>query len=80
MLIWFRSERVRTVTWGGDPTKSVSDSDDPTELSPRRSFAQWHQIVKGTSDPWTAGDIRAAQFDPKQHQRRRSCSFARFAF
>ncbi len=61
MLIWFRSERVRTVTWGGDPSKSVSDADDPSELSPRRSFAQWHQIVKGTSDPWTAGDVRAAR-------------------
>lgn len=61
MLIWFRNERVRTVTWGGDPSKPVSDSDDPSELSPRRSFARWHQIVKGTSDPWTASDIRAAR-------------------
>jgi len=60
ILIWFRPERVRTVTWGGDPSKPVSDGDDPSELSPRRSFAQWHQIVKGTSDAWTAGDIRAA--------------------
>ena len=61
MLIWFRNERVRTVTWGGDPSKAVSDSDDPCELSPRRSFAQWHQIVKGTSDPWTESDLRAAR-------------------
>ena len=60
ILIWFRPERVRTVTWGGDPSKPVSDGDDPSELSPRRSFAQWHQIVKGTSDAWTPGDIRAA--------------------
>ena len=60
ILIWFRPERVRTVTWGGDPSKPISDGDDPSELSPRRSFAQWHQIVKGTSDPWTPGDIRAA--------------------
>jgi two-component system, chemotaxis family, sensor kinase Cph1 len=61
ILIWFRPERVRTVTWGGDPSKPVSDGDDPSQLSPRRSFAQWHQIVKGTSDPWTAGDVRAAR-------------------
>ena len=57
MLIWFRNERVRTVTWGGNPFKSPSSEDDPSELSPRRSFAQWHQIVKGTSDPWTAADL-----------------------
>ena len=51
MLIWFRKERVRTVTWGGNPFKPPSMEDDPSELSPRRSFAQWHQVVEGTSDP-----------------------------
>lgn len=60
MLIWFRKERVRTVTWGGDPSKPPSDSDDPSELSPRRSFAQWHQVVEGTSDPWSMADRAAA--------------------
>lgn len=61
MLIWFRKERIRTVTWGGNPFKPPSDSDDPTELSPRRSFAQWHQVVEGTSDPWSAADRAAAR-------------------
>lgn len=61
ILMWFRNERVRTVTWGGDPFKQASDSDDPSELSPRRSFAQWLQVVKGTSDPWSAADLKAAR-------------------
>lgn len=61
LLIWFRKERVRTVTWGGNPFKAPSDGDDPNELSPRRSFAQWHQVVEGTSDPWTAADRAAAR-------------------
>lgn len=61
MLIWFRGERVRTITWGGNPFKPPSDSDDPSELSPRRSFAQWHQVVEGTSDPWTPAEITAAR-------------------
>jgi two-component system, chemotaxis family, sensor kinase Cph1 len=61
MLIWFRIERVRTVTWGGNPFKPPSPGDDPSELSPRRSFAQWHQVVEGTSDPWTAADLSAAR-------------------
>ncbi len=61
LLIWFRQERVRTITWGGKPFKSPSDDDDPSELSPRRSFAQWHQVVEGTSDPWTSADIAAAR-------------------
>ena len=29
MLIWFRRERVRTITWGGNPFKSPSIGDDP---------------------------------------------------
>ena len=60
-LIWFRPERVRTVTWGGNPFKPVVFGNNPAELSPRRSFAQWHQVVEGTSDPWTPADIAAAR-------------------
>jgi light-regulated signal transduction histidine kinase (bacteriophytochrome) len=52
-LIWFRPERIRTVTWGGDPLKPFVIGDNPSDLSPRRSFAQWHQLVEGTSEPWT---------------------------
>lgn len=60
-LIWFRPERIRTVTWGGDPFKPVIIGNDPTELSPRRSFAQWHQMVEGTCDPWTPSDLTVAR-------------------
>jgi two-component system, chemotaxis family, sensor kinase Cph1 len=34
-LIWFRPERIRTVTWGGDPMKPVLIGEDPSDLSPR---------------------------------------------
>jgi chemotaxis family two-component system sensor kinase Cph1 len=61
LLIWFRKERMRTVTWGGNPFKPNAIGDDPLELSPRRSFAKWHQVVEGTSDPWTAADLTAAR-------------------
>ncbi len=60
-LLWFRPEQVRTITWGGDPTKPVLIGDKPLELSPRRSFAQWHQLVEGTSEPWTAADLASAR-------------------
>ena len=61
ILIWFRSERVRTVTWGGNPFKPTAIGDDPLELSPRRSFAKWHQVVEGTADPWTTAELTAAR-------------------
>lgn len=60
-LLWFRPERIRTVTWGGDPLKPFVIGSDPSDLSPRRSFAQWHQLVEGTSEPWTSADIAAAR-------------------
>ncbi len=60
-LMWFRPEQVRTVTWGGNPFKPVLPGDDPETLSPRRSFVQWHQLVEGTSEPWTQADLAAAR-------------------
>lgn len=60
-LIWFRPERIRTVTWGGDPLKPFVIGSNPSDLSPRRSFAQWHQLVEGTSEPWSSADISAAR-------------------
>jgi light-regulated signal transduction histidine kinase (bacteriophytochrome) len=60
-LIWFRPERIHTVTWGGDPQKPFTMGDSPADLSPRRSFAKWHQVVEGTSDPWTPADLAAAR-------------------
>ncbi len=60
-LLWFRPEQKRTVTWGGDPTKPVVVGNSPFDLSPRRSFAQWRQLVEGTGDPWTTRDLTAAR-------------------
>jgi len=60
-LVWFRPERVHTVTWGGNPNEPVVIGNDPSDLSPRRSFAQWHQLVEGTADDWSAANRAAAR-------------------
>jgi light-regulated signal transduction histidine kinase (bacteriophytochrome) len=60
-LLWLRPEQVRTVTWGGNPFKPVEVGDDPSQLSPRRSFSQWHQLVQGTCEPWTNADRSTAR-------------------
>ena len=60
-LIWVRPEEVQTITWGGDPTKPMIIGDHPTDLSPRRSFAQWQQVMRQQSQPWTEADIAAAR-------------------
>jgi PAS domain S-box-containing protein len=58
-LVWFRKEQLQSVTWAGDPTKPMVNN-DPLELSPRRSFAAWSEIVRGTAAPWTAGELALA--------------------
>jgi PAS domain S-box-containing protein len=55
-LAWFRKEQLQTVTWAGDPSKPIVGN-DPLELSPRRSFAAWSEIVRGTAVPWTKREL-----------------------
>jgi chemotaxis family two-component system sensor kinase Cph1 len=51
-LMWFRKEQLLSVTWAGNPAKPMVDN-DPLQLSPRRSFAAWSEIVRGTAVPWS---------------------------
>jgi PAS domain S-box-containing protein len=60
-LAWFRKEQLHNVTWGGDPAKPAVPSDDPLELSPRRSFAAWHELVRETARPWTQTEVGLAR-------------------
>lgn len=59
-LAWFRKEQLHNVTWGGDPRKAVVYSPD-MELSPRRSFAAWHELVRETSIAWSLRDQAIAK-------------------
>jgi two-component system, chemotaxis family, sensor kinase Cph1 len=57
--LWFRPERVQTVSWGGDPRKAVA-VDGARRLHPRRSFELWKEAVRLRSLPWTPSDLEAA--------------------
>jgi light-regulated signal transduction histidine kinase (bacteriophytochrome) len=59
-LVFFRREAVRTVTWAGDPNKPVSRGVHGIRLTPRKSFEAWQEIVRDRSQPWSPGDLRAA--------------------
>lgn len=59
-LMWFRKEQLLTVTWAGDPHKPMVGN-DPLELSPRRSFAAWSEIVRGTAAPWSTAELALAR-------------------
>jgi diguanylate cyclase (GGDEF)-like protein len=57
-----RPEMVQQVRWGGEPVKDlVSLPDGQVRLEPRRSFAEWQQLVRGHSEPWQKMDADALQ-------------------
>ncbi|MEI6556784.1 MAG: EAL domain-containing protein [Rhodospirillaceae bacterium] len=60
-ILWFRGELVRTISWAGNPEKSlIVDSSGP-RIEPRRSFSLWEQNVRGHSLPWSDQECDAAR-------------------
>ena len=60
-VIWFRGESARSVTWAGEPGKAISGhAGGAGALSPRNSFAAWHETMLGHSTPWTRLDLSTA--------------------
>ncbi len=63
-VLWFRRELLKTVTWGGDPSKPALSEDN--RIHPRRSFAAWVEEVRGVSAPWGRVDVDVAE-DLRRH-------------
>ncbi|RXG15709.1 multi-sensor signal transduction histidine kinase [Leeuwenhoekiella aestuarii] len=59
-LIWFKPEKIETVTWAGNPEKPVA-VDENQRISPRKSFDKWSVEQSGKSDPWYDYEIAAAK-------------------
>lgn len=67
IIIWFKPEKVQTLIWAGNPEKPVEmDTNGTMQLSPRRSFANWEQIVKYTSEKWSRSEV-AAVINIREH-------------
>ncbi|WP_372426458.1 bifunctional diguanylate cyclase/phosphodiesterase [Salinarimonas chemoclinalis] len=60
-IVWFRPERLRTVSWGGDPSRPVDVDPTSGRLGPRRSFAAFVEQVAGTSGRFDEADAEVAQ-------------------
>ncbi|HLL84025.1 MAG TPA: GAF domain-containing protein, partial [Longimicrobium sp.] len=65
-VLWFRPEMVETVSWAGDPRKSVEVENGGPRLHPRRSFELWREAVRLTAPKWTSVEVEAA-CDLRQH-------------
>ncbi|RFC61808.1 GAF domain-containing protein [Fulvimarina endophytica] len=59
VLLWFRAEKLQVVEWAGNPHKNV-DADPNAVLTPRSSFENWTETVRGRSRPWSLAEVESA--------------------
>ncbi len=59
LMVWVRREQIRNQVWAGNPDGHRAENDEGM-LGPRTSFESWQQLVRGTSQPWRRGELRAA--------------------
>jgi diguanylate cyclase (GGDEF)-like protein len=62
-LVWLRGERSRTVRWAGraESPGEAGIGAEKQSLTPRASFAEWQEIVRGRSTPWQPVECDAAR-------------------
>ncbi len=60
-IVLFRREVAQSMTWAGNPEKSVTIGPNGSRLSPRKRSDAWREIVKGQSTPWTDAERSAAE-------------------
>lgn len=60
-VLWLRPEIGGTVRWAGDPSKPIKVDRHGARLTPRGSFAEWREVTKMQSAPWTDVDLESAE-------------------
>ncbi|OAI24470.1 EAL domain-containing protein [Methylomonas koyamae] len=60
-IVWFRTEKPRTVHWAGRAEKGlVADAAGGYRLTPRQSFEIWSELWRGRSAPWSPVELGVA--------------------
>ena len=60
-LVALRREQVETVRWGGRPEKVLTHGPLGPRLTPRGSFEEWRETVRGSAEPWSAMALDGAR-------------------
>jgi light-regulated signal transduction histidine kinase (bacteriophytochrome) len=72
-VLWFRGEQVEKIRWAGNP--HTANDRAAGDLTPRASFQEWVETVRGRSRRWSlaeteaAGRLRQALLDVRQSRR-----------
>ncbi len=60
-VVLFRPEQLRSVRWAGSQEKHIEYGPNGPRLTPRKSFEEWSQLVKGTAVSFTPPELRVAE-------------------
>ena len=63
-VMWFRPQLTSTMNWSGNPAQHLSPGplgSASHRLHPRQSFDIWQEQVTGKAQPWSMGDLYAAE-------------------
>lgn len=71
-IILLRREQIHTINWGGKPEKNYAPGPLGPRLTPRGSFEEWKETVKGQSEPWSMADLNDAR--DLQHELLKVCN------
>ena len=60
-VVLFRAEQLQSVRWAGNPEKPVELGPNGVRLTPRKSFAEWSEIIRGKSTPFSPAEVTVAE-------------------
>ena len=59
-IVALRRELVQTIRWGGKPEKAIAHGPLGPRLTPRGSFDEWRETVRGRAEPWNDVELEIA--------------------
>lgn len=59
-IVWTLKEKIKDVSWAGNPDKAIAKNEETNVLTPRNSFAMWTQSIKNQSREWRQAEKDAA--------------------
>lgn len=60
VMVALRREQIEQVRWAGKPDKVVAHGPLGPRLTPRGSFNEWRETVRGQAEPWNATALTIA--------------------
>ncbi len=60
-VVLFRAEQLRSVRWAGNQAKHVEYGPNGARLTPRKSFEEWSNLVRGEAKRFEGPEVRVAE-------------------